>query len=153
MHTEFINSYLQFLNDKEALIKNNLNITSSNNCYLVDELWNDELLQNVNAIINNNKKKSNSLYNNYIKTNFLFPKRKPRFINGFFEAINYINNNMKFRLMNKSLIEYLYKNNNSLYKNARCIQYYGKNNKLILDFEEKNLNYSLLTYFYLIFAV
>ena len=143
MHNNFIESYLQFTNNLSEMIQNNLFISSSNDCYLVSESWNDELAKNINKYLLFKKNKI-ALTNNNIKQNNLAPKRYPIFINDFSTAIKYINKNVKFQLIDKYFIEYIYKNNFSLLKNAKCIQYYAKSNKLILDFEENNIKYALL---------
>ena len=127
-----INKYIDFRNNLVESVKYLMEFSSE--CYLINEDWKKELEERIKLI----RKTSNE------NLNYLFSiKKKPIFINSFSQALIYLKNNINFKLVNKELIEFLYNNNNIL-KNNNVLYVLGKNNKLIIDFMDKNDNKSIL---------
>ena len=119
---DFRNSLIRSIHNKDK----NLFTQNSEDCYLIEESWNNELLK--------------YFYNS--KDNFL-PKNFPIFINNLNDIIEHLKNEKKLKLINKKFIDLLYQNENNL-KNIPIIQYYGGNNKLIVEYKNKRANKALL---------
>ena len=100
----------------------------SEDCYLVDEIWINDFLKCFNKDNINNK-------NNFNISSSLF-------INDFPNIISSLNNFKKLRLVNKQLIDsFTIKND---LKDLSIIQYYGGNNKIIIEYKNKKDNKALL---------
>ena len=130
----FLNSYLNFRNNLSKLIKDH-KTNYFNDCYLIEESW-VNILEKYKIIVYNQKE--------HLFSNITFPEKDPLFINDFASALNLIQNNKKFKLIDKSLIEYLYENNYLMLKNKSCVLTFCSNNKLIIDFQRQNEDKSLL---------
>ena len=131
---KIMKTYNEFKNNLSKNINSNkkpLFTQQSEDCYLIDEVWINELKKRFNQY-NNNKNNRN------IKNNIPFTNFSPKFITDFSNIINNINNSKNIRLVNKKLIEYLF-NPNDL-KNLPIIKYYGGNNKIIIEYKNKNKN-------------
>ena len=113
-------------------IKNiNKNFFTQNNedCYIIEESWYNELSKFFTSHNNSSK--------------IPFPRNLSIFISDFKCIIEHLKNRKKFKLINKKLIELLYRNENKL-KNIPIIKYYSGNNKIILEYKEKKDDKALL---------
>ena len=95
----FIKAYLKFRNDLSKNIKYNNEIKNFNDCYLIEASW-ANILEKYKISVENKSK--------ILLINVSFPEKDPIFINDFSDAVNFINDNNKFILIHKSLIEYIY---------------------------------------------
>ena len=142
MDEESFNIIMQIYNEfKNNLLKNIYNnktplfTQQSEDCYLIEDLWINELINCFNLYIYNKK------YNRYFNEISL-PNCVPIFINDFSEILSNINNSKNLRLVNKKLMIYLM--NKNYLKDLPIIQYYGGNNKIIIEYKNKNDNKALL---------
>ena len=119
-------------------ITNESNSIINEICYLIDENWYNELNQNYKRYINTKKISNGIEFSKLIN----FPQKDPNFINNFSELIENLKNNIEFRLISKKLMEIIYRK--EYLKKFNYIKYYGKNNKLIIEFQIKDENKSLL---------
>ena len=129
------NIYMNFRNRLFNNINNSdtsLFTQQSEDCYLVEDLWNNELL---NYMKENNQNKQ---YNVNLNNNISFPT----IIKDFDNIIYNIDNFHKLKLVNKKLIESL--PNKTDLKDLPVIQYYGGNNKIIIEYKNKKDNKALL---------
>ena len=127
--TNINNIYNDIKNNLHNNIKNNNEIIiQSEDCYLIEEPW-------INELSNNNENKS-------LKNNISLPNSYPIFINNIENIIYNINNSKKLKLVNKKLIDSLFNQNNL--NNFGIIHYYGGNNKIILEYKNRNNNKPLL---------
>ena len=126
----FVNQYCIFTSQLENNI-NNLQHVIKNVCYLIEESW----LQNLVYCFNKFNRGEYS-YQNVIP----FPREHPKFINDFSTAVDYIRNKIKFKIISQQLIDLLYDRNDIIRANAI---YYTGNNKLIIEFMEKDKNNAL----------
>ena len=115
-------TYYDFRNNLSTKI-NNINLTLySEDCYLIEEPWINELINCFNQC-NNNLKNSHSSF----KFDFSLPSNPPVFIQHFDGIIKNIKEFKKFRIVNKNLIEFFYKDLNGI----PIVKYYTGNNKII----------------------
>ena len=127
------NSY----NNKLDKILSESNSIINEICYIIDENWYKELSQNFDRY-KNTKNISNGIeFNKLIN----IPKRTPNFINNFSEFIENLKNNIEFKLVSKKLMEIIYEKDLNKFNYVKC---YGKNNKLIIEYEIKDENKPLL---------
>ena len=119
---DFRNALIRSINNKDK----NLFTQKSEDCYVIEESWNNELLK----------------YFYDSKVNSL-PKDLPIFINNLNDIIEHLKNGKKLKLINKQIIDLLYQNDNNL-KNITIIKYCGGNNKLIIEYKNKIDNKALL---------
>ena len=128
-------TYYDFRNNLSTKI-NNINLTLySEDCYLIEEPWINELINCFNQC-NNNLKNSHSSF----KFDFSLPSNPPVFIQNFDGIIKNIKDFKKFRIVNKNLIEFFYKDLNGI----PIVKYYTGNNKIIIEFKENRNNKALL---------
>ena len=113
----------------------NSSFTEYEDCYLIEEYWIEEFEK---SIINYNKNKKVKDYSEFIPdyiTN----------INSFSTFINCLQNNKKFALVSKKILELSYDEEDL--KSDICTKYYSGNNKLIIELKENKdnkINNSLL---------
>ena len=119
-------------------ISNESNSIINDICYLIDENWYDDLNKNYIRYINTKNIENRIEFNKLIN----FPKRDPNFINNFSELIESIENKIEFKLVSKNLMEIIYKK--EYLKKFNYIKYYGRNNKLIIEYQIKDENKLLL---------
>ena len=124
-YDDFRNSLIININNKDK----NLFTQNSEDCYLIEESWNDELLK--------------SLYNSKDSSDYITLPKNFTFINNFNEIIAHLKDGKKLKLINKQIIDLLYQNDNNL-KNIPIIKYCGGNNKLIIEYKNKIDNKALL---------
>ena len=134
----------EFYSFKEKLIskiKSNFDgskLLCADDCYIINENWNNKLEKcfiQYKAIEEQNK--LNSLLENNLSINEV-----PEIISNFTTLISHINNNNKFKLFSKSLLEYLISENNL--KNYNYAKYFAENNKIIIEFQGKDEDKALL---------
>jgi len=134
-----INKYKFFRQNLEEQIKNNQIKLQNNDCYLIKDNWDIALSRVINSYELQKKFKRNN-------ANFTLPKQNPEFINdisSFVECIS-IRKWNRFKLISKELIDLVNeKLNLKLYQNS-IVKYYTGNNKLIIEFKNKNENNAIL---------
>ena len=119
-------------------ISNESNSIINDICYLIDENWYDDLNKNYQRFINTKKLTNGIEFNKLIN----FPKRNPNFINNISELIERIENKIEFKLVSRNLMEIIYKK--QYLREFNYVKYYGRNNKLIIEYQIKDENKSLL---------
>ena len=141
------NEYAFFKNKLESDIKNCQifkNMIPSEDCYLIEDSYIKELedyFQDYNlSDVPQNSFKGKNLSNISIP----FTLKEPKVINDFKTAFNYIDNNIKFSLINKKFIKKI--NFNNILKNSTCVVYYAGNGKLIIEFKDTSEKKSLLIF-------
>ena len=130
----------EFYNFKDRLSKNITNTTISlenEECYLIEESWENELIQYFdkynNIIINNKKIDKNKIdFLNYL------PENAPVFINDFSSVFKCLKNNKKMKLISKNIIESIYEEDDL--KENNIIKYYSGYYKLIIEYKGNNEN-------------
>ena len=121
---------------KDTLNKNikNMNkslyIQNSEDCYLIEDAWDTQILNCFQKFNKSSKDIS-------------FPKNLPIFINNFNDIIEHLKIGKKLKLIKKQFIELLYQNESNL-KNISIIRYYGGNNKIIIEFKDNKDDKALL---------
>ena len=138
------NEYIFFKNRLDENIRNcqiSRNLQPSEDCYLIEESYIKLLEESFIDFSSPNTPKNHYKTINS-ETMIPLPIREPKIINDFKTAINYIDNNKKFALISKKIIQLIdYKN--KLIEN-KCVVYYGGNRKLIIEFKDNNEKQSLL---------
>ena len=127
--------YSTFRNNLEENLDNSDGLKiykSSEDCYLIEESWNNEFNQFFTSFQVNNFSK---IYN------IDFLENKPIFIETFSSAISYLKNNVKFSLISKELIKNLYEDN---LNDIPIVHYYANNSKIIIEFKNNVENKALL---------
>ena len=128
---------LKLISKIKANIDDNNKSIIGEDCYIVNETWNNKLEKCFNQYKSIEKQnKSNSLleYNSLIND-------EPEIIANSTTIISLIYNN-KFKLLDKKIFEFLYHK----YDLSECnyAKYYAGNNKLIIEFQGRNENKVLL---------
>ncbi len=100
---------------------------------LIEESW-AKILENNTIYVEKHRRD--------LLPNVSFPEKAPLFINDFSGAINLLKKNKKFKLIHKSLLQYVYQKN--YLKNNFCVLYYCSNNRLIIEFQKGNEDKALL---------
>jgi hypothetical protein len=137
------NEYIFFKNRLDENIRNcqiTRNLKPSEDCYLIEESYIKQLEESF--IDYNNPNTPKNTYKSYSGTFIPLPVREPKIINDFKTAINYIDNNKKFALISKKIIQMI-DTKNKLIEN-KCVVYFGGNRKLIIEFKDINEKKSLL---------
>ena len=104
------NEYNSFKGKLEKKIRSKKITLQNNECYLIENIWENEFSKKITQIeeflkSNNNKKLDKKIYNFY-------PEKNPIFYDNISSVINGIKKNKKFRLMSKKLIQNIYDKNN-----------------------------------------
>ena len=124
IYDEFEEKLLKSINntDKYFFTQN------TEDCYIIEESWYNEI-------------------SNFFKTSdsseIPLPNSFSTFISDFKCIIEHLKSEIKFRLINKKFIELLYRNENKL-KNIPLFNYYGGNNKIIIEHKRKRDDKALL---------
>ena len=132
--SKIIKEFETFNND----LNNDINSTSYTKilnykeCFLIKEDWYNELSQ----IISDKHERDN-------KIKILISNKKPEIINNIDSVIKLINNNFNCKLISSNLIKYGYNNKINLNSNS-SVHYYAGNNKLIIEYMDKEENDSML---------
>ena len=134
------NEYNSFKGKLEKKIRSKKITLQNNECYLIENIWENEFSNKITQIeeflkSNNNKKLDKKIYNFY-------PEKNPIFYDNISSVINGIKKNKKFRLMSKKLIQNIYDKNNLI--DINLVNYFTGNNLLIIEYKGKNGNNSIL---------
>ena len=121
---EIKNKYEQFQKNLEEKINDKFISMNNEDCYLVKEVWINELFKNI--------KNKNSGQN--IKSLNSFSQKDFQFISSSFE--NFLNNLDKYKLINKEALKLIY--DDKLLNNYNCVKYYTGNNKMIIEYSKNN---------------
>ena len=119
-------------------IKGDYTIFSEEECYIIDETWNNRL-EKCFTQYETTKEKNGS---NYLLEYIPLINKGPEIIPNFKTIIVYIYKNNKFEIFSKSLFDYLYTINDL--NNCNYAKYYAGNNKLIIEFQGKDGDKALL---------
>ena len=131
----------EFYSFKQRLInkiKGDYAPSSEEECYIINEAWNNKLEKCFNQFKTFNDKVSS----NYLLQNNPLINEGPEILQNFTKIIFYINNNNKFEIFSKSLFDYLYTINDL--NNCNYAKYYAGNNKLIIEFQGEHEEKALL---------
>ena len=128
----------------ERLIKEIKNYKFSyndkNQCYLILDTW-------LHNILNNIEEYERNYYYLYNKTNpdgsFIFwPNDDPIFIDNIPLAIDYLKEYQYLEVINRDLLELIYED--KYLRSFKTINYFCGNNRLIIEYEDKFYNSSIL---------
>ena len=129
--------YNNFKQELKLAIKSK-NITKNKECYLIKKQWDTEIDKSFNNNSNNNrfrKYKHSNINNNSVN----LPNEPPKFINDFNTLKECLKNGEQIILESYDLIESVMKKYSL---KVKCIKnyfvYYAKNNKIILEYPNKN---------------
>ena len=136
MDEEIIKEYNSFKTSFEQKLKN-IPITVANFCYLIKEEWDNKIFNLINSI-NNNQLKTNKDKNIFLK----LKNEQPEFIDDISSVLDCLNNKIRIKFMGIKLVELIY--NKKILKNHNKISYYTGNNKIIIEYEEKQDNALLI---------
>ena len=131
----------RLINNIKDNIDNNRSIIGED-CYIVNEIWNNKLEKCFNQCTNNEERnKSKDLLEFYSLIN-----DGPKIIPNSTTIISLINDNNKFKLLSKNIFEFLYQK----YDLSDCnyAKYFAGNNKLIIEFQGKDEDKALLLAIY-----
>ena len=120
----FMNEFKKFRDTLETRIKKNNTTYYDNDCYLIDNVWYNELEKNVknsekNILIKNGIYNSKNIFNYKVS----FPQKFPVFINDINLTIDYLKSNNKPQLISRKLMNKIYKKENL--KNMNVVNYYS----------------------------
>ena len=131
--------YSSFREKLKTIINSSNSLIFNENCYLVDEKWENKLIFIINEFNKATSVESEIKIIKYFKN---FINEETDFINDFSNIIFYLENNRNFSLVSQKLMEIIFKEMFLINFNYfKCI---GKNNKLIIESKIKNENKSLL---------
>ena len=106
--------------------------------YLIEESWDNDLIENFNEYKNKNGNFNNENYD----YNKLIPEDEPEFINDIESIINCVENKIQLKLISRKSIESIY--DKEFLNDYNLIKYYYGNNKLIIEYINDEENKSLL---------
>ena len=145
-----INKYKSFRKSLEELIKSKIIKLKNKDCYLITDCWDIELNKMIKSYESNKKFKKSNIH-------FTLPKQNPEFINNIPSFVEFIKKQQKFKLISKDFIDEINEKANLNICQNTPVTYYTGNNKIIIEFKDKNeniavlINYPLLNYFTLYF--
>ena len=137
------NEYIFFKNRLDENIRNcqiRRSLQPSEDCFLIEESYIKQLEESF--IDYNNPNTPKNTYKTYSGTFIPLPLKEPKIINDFKTAINYLDNNKKFALISKKIIQLIDSQNKLIEK--KCVVYYAGNRKLIIEFKDVEEKKSLL---------
>ena len=117
----------------------------NNECYLIKDSWINAFIRSYDSQRSTPKYKTKYTKRN-INTTFSLPPKGPEFLNDITSVIDCIKNRINFILVNKELMEFVFKNNKNELRNYKCISYYTGNKKIIIEFKTNNENNALLLF-------
>ena len=135
---EVITKYKSFRQNLEEQIKSNQIELQNNECYLINEYWDNE----INRIIKNyelGKKNGNNT-----SSNFALPRQSLKFINNISNFVEYIKKKKKCKLISREFIDFIKEKINLNLSQNTIVQYYTGNYKLIIEFKGGNENNTIL---------
>jgi len=127
---EVIIKYKSFKQKLEEQIKSSEINLLNNECYLINGFWDSVLNKNIES-----DELSNSL---------IIPKQSPEFINDILIFVQYIKNQRKFSLISKEFMNLINRKLNLNLYQKNTIIYFTGNNKLIIEFKDRNEKYAIL---------
>ena len=137
MDEQLIKEYNLFessLNDK---LKSTIPITIGNYCYIIKE----NQFNKINKLIN--YKKNNHLEKDKDNSNILtFKNEQPEFIDDISSFLDCLSNKINIKFINLKFLELLY--DKDILKNHNQVSFYSGNNKIIIEYKEKQNNALLL---------
>ena len=137
MYEQIIKEYNLFessLNDK---LKSTIPITIGNYCYIIKENW----FNKINKLIN--YEKNNQLEKDKDNSNILtFKNEQPEFIDDISSFLDCLSKKINIKFINLKLLELLY--DKDILKNHNQVSFYSGNNKIIIEYKEKQNNALLL---------
>jgi len=137
------NEYIFFKNRLDENIRNcqiTRNLQPSDDCYLIEESYIKQIEESF--IDYNSPNTPKNTYRTFSGSFIPLPLKEPKIINDFKTALNYIDNNKKFALISRRIIQMIDTKNKLIDNN--CVVYYGGNRKLIIEFKDVNEKKSLL---------
>jgi len=144
----FMNEFKTFRTILEARIKKDNIIYYDNDCYLIENIWYNELEKNVKISEKNYSKfqinKKGVYSRNISNSKVSFPKGVPIFINEINIAIEYLKSNNKPQLISTKLMSRIIKNEDL--KNKKVVKYFPGFNNLIIIFIGKEYNNGLFLF-------
>ena len=129
------NQYYLFKDRIQKEIKTKQMTSSINNCYLLNDDWEEEFKDNLDNYKN---------IKNIIKdiVSYLKPKKELSIFNDISPVVNYLVQGYNIKLINKNLLESLY--SKSILNNYNVVSYYAGYNKLIIEYKGQYINSNLL---------
>ena len=109
---------------------------NSEECYLIEESWNKELIECFEEC---QEKKKISDYNDFL------PEYLPDFVNDFSSILNNLKDNIKMKLVSRKLMKLMYEESDiNILKEYNFVKFYTGNNKIIIEYKENEDNKALL---------
>ena len=143
--TKIKENYDLFKKDLENKLSNKEITINNKECYLIKEYWMNVFIRSYNNQQSTPKYKTKYTKRN-TNTSFSLPTKGPEFLNDITSVIDCLKNGINFILVNKELMEFVFKNNKNELRNYKCISYYTGNKKIIIEFKSNNENNSLLLF-------
>ena len=137
---KLINKYKSFRETLEEQIKSEQIKSQYNECYLIKDIWDNE----INRAISNYELNKKFKKNKNSSINFTLPRQNPEFINDISSFVEFINKRNKFKLISKDFFGLVNEKLNLNLSQNSIIKYYAGNNKLIIEFKDKNENNAIL---------
>ena len=117
-------------------VKDSKIFLDTEDCCLIEETWNNELLKCFDEYNKIKKKKKTLNYDN------LLPNKSPHFLNDFASILKNLKDNIKLKLVSRKLIELIYEE--KYIKEDYFVKFYTGNNKIIIEYKENEDNKALL---------
>ena len=117
-------------------VKDSKIFLDTEDCCLIEETWNNELLKCFDEYNKIKKKKKTLNYDN------LLPNKSPHFLNDFASILKNLKDNIKLKLVSRKLIELIYEE--KYIKEDYFVKFYTGNNKIIIEYKENEDNKELL---------
>ena len=135
--SELKEKYNNFKQELKSAIKSK-SITNNKECYLIKKQWDTEIDKSFNKSFNNyrfRRYQNSNINNNSVN----LPNEPPEFINDFYTLKECLKNGEQIILESYDLIESVMKKYSIKGKNIKnYLLYYAKNNKIILEYPNKN---------------
>jgi len=154
MDEKFINfiidKYKSFRQSIEVNIKSKKIRLQNNDCYLITDSWDIEFNKIIKSYESNKKLKKSNIP-------FTLPNKNPEFINNISFFIEFIKKQQKFKLYSKDFIDIIKEKFSLNICQNSPVKYCTGNNKIIIEFKDKNennavlINYPLSNYYTLYF--
>jgi len=137
---KIMNDFYSFKQRLINKIKGDYVPSNEEECYIINETWNNKLEEFFNQYKNIKEKNSS----NYLFEYNLLINKGPEIIPNFTKMISHIYNKKKFEIFSKSLYDKLYIINDLNNFSNDNAKYYAGNNKLIIEFQGKDEDKALL---------
>ena len=107
-------NYDLFKRDLKNKLSNKEITINNDECYLIKDSWINAFIRSYNSQQSTTKYKSKYTNRN---TLFSLPAKSPEFLNDITSIIDFLKNNINFILVNKELLEFVFKNNKNELRN------------------------------------